>query len=103
MGATFVAAPAVGPGTGRCRGGFALPRVQTESNIYRVRHSESDRDREVGREAEKGWDTKKGTVIKIHRQRRRSQQGQRYRAERQAEGQIPDRQGKGDGKRVATE
>ena len=70
---------------------------------YRVRHSESDRDREVWREAEKGWDTKKGTVIKIHRQRRRSQQGQRYRAERQAEGQIPDRQGKGDGKRVATE
>lgn len=43
-------------------------------------------DREVGREAEKGWDTKKGTVIKIHRQRQRSQQdkdtGQRGRRDR---------------------
>lgn len=46
----------------------------------------------MGREAEKGWDTKKGTVIKIHRQRRRSQQGQRYRAERPKDRSLIDRE-----------
>lgn len=46
----------------------------------------------MGGEAEKGWDTKKGTVIKIHRQRQRSQQGQRYRAERPKDRSLIDRE-----------
>ena len=81
----------MGQGWGRCRGGSALPRVQTENKLHRVRHSEGQVQGagEGGRERG-GTQRQKGTVIKIRRQRWRGQQGQRYRAERQKDQSLID-------------
>ena len=81
----------MGQGRGCCRGGSALPRVQTENNIHGVRHSESDRDRVVGREAKSGTQRERDGDEDTQAETERTT-GTKIRAERQKDRSLTDRE-----------